>query len=219
MSFGPNYNSSGLCWTIQVSGALSMKFIQHPTLSDSRRREFATLVADRYQIEFGDRLSYEQILEPARPSQIFAEYNSNGEMIAGVKLAPLADSFSARCVGDRKLKDILGDVSPADVVEVSKAVNLGGLIVSSRLIAKSYRWLDEHADNGFVSVGQRKKAELYRWLLAGSWHKPWDVEIHSVPHPEVEVPDDIDLAVLWAKPNFRWEKSRVMSEADGSKNS
>ena len=174
---------------------------KHPlSATDAEKEDFAELVVAKYNKEFGFRLVAEQILEPDKPSLIFVERDQQGKLVAGVKLAPLAGSFTANCIGPRMLKEVLGNLPLQEVVEISKSVNVGGLLANSRLLFKTYRWLSEQALYGAVSIGPRKIMDLYRWTLTRSWGKPWDADVHPIHDPQIDVPPDIPISMLWLRP-------------------
>ncbi len=159
--------------------------------------EFAKLVADRYQKEFGDRLEMDQILEPGRHCHIIAEYDQQGRLVAGVKLSAFADSFTARCLGESKINEIFGRQANLDqVVEISKAVNVGGILTITKLVSRTYKWLHKNASDGFVAFGPAKNMHLWNRLIDASWRDHWQARVIPVPAPQIELPDHLDLALL-----------------------
>ena len=160
------------------------------------QREFAKLVCDRYEREFGDRLTIDQVLEPGRSSRIIVELDNEGRVLAGVKLAAFPNSFSARCLGQERIAKIFTDENLDDVIEISKAVNIGGPLAISRLINNAYNWLVENATSGFVSVGPEKNMKLWKQLIDCSWQNHWRAQVLPISSPAIELPDQIRLTLL-----------------------
>ena len=131
---------------------------------------------------------------------ILAECDQDGRVVAGVKLSPFADSFSACCLGDQRIQKIFGAEAPIDeIVEISKAVNVGGPIAISRLISQTYRWLRRHALHGFVSTGPARNMKLWKQLIECTWQRHWQASVIAISEPEVDIPDHIELSLLYVQ--------------------